>query len=77
MIFLFIYKLLMDKINVLVIPLTSSKIHLLERCLNSIRTQFSVNFKYEIRIIVNTLKDQYYKEVLRKYSNEFNTWYGS
>jgi glycosyltransferase involved in cell wall biosynthesis len=71
MIFLFIYKLLMDKINVLVIPLTSSKIHLLERCLNSIRTQFSVNFKYEIRIIVNTLKDQYYKEVLRKYSNEF------
>ena len=51
--------------NVLVLILTSSKINLLKRAIKSVKNQYSVKlFSYDLKIVVNTLNDKYYKEVL-------------
>ena len=51
--------------KLLAIILTSSKLYLLKRGLDSILNQRKVSFNYDIVIIVNTLKDEYYQEVLK------------
>lgn len=47
----------------LVLILTSSKIKLLKRCIESVELQQSVSFDYELKIVVNTLNEKYYEEV--------------
>ena len=56
--------------KVLVLVLTSSKIKLLKRCVESVLNQRKVSFEYDIKIIVNTLNDNYYGEVLEKIKYE-------
>ena len=47
----------------LVTILTSSKLDFLKESYNSIMNQDSSNIKYDVVIIVNTLKDEYYEQV--------------
>ena len=54
----------------LVLILTSSKIKLLRRCLDSVLKQRPVNFEYDIKIIVNTLNESYYGKVLETINDE-------
>ena len=53
--------------KLLVLILTSSKLPLLERCYNSVVNQVDTNFEVSIKIVVNTLNDEYYQQVKRKY----------
>ena len=55
--------------KVLVTILTSYNIDLLERCVNSIINQYIVPFKYDIKIVVNTLNEKYFPIVMNKYKN--------
>ena len=57
--------------KLLAIILTSSKLYLLKRGLDSILNQRKVSFKYDIVIIVNTKNDEYYQEVLRMMKEPF------
>ena len=51
--------------KLLVLILTSSEIDLLKRGIKSIKNQLPVKlFTYDLKIVVNTLNDKYYKEVL-------------
>ena len=50
--------------KLLVLILTSSKIELLKRALFSVKNQYKTDLKYDIKIIVNTLNEKYYKKVL-------------
>ena len=54
--------------KVLSLILTSSKLDLLERCYDSIVNQDPHGFELTIKIIVNTLNDKYYQQVVKKYS---------
>ena len=60
-------------VKVLVCVLTSNKLNLLHRCVKSIDDQFPVNFKYDCKIVVNTLNDDYYKDVIKHYG-ENKSW---
>ena len=56
--------------KLLVLILTSSKIKLLKRAIKSVENQFKVSlFSYELKIVVNTLNDEYYKEVVKTIKN--------
>ena len=55
--------------KVLVTILTSYNIDLLERCVNSILNQYIVPLKYDIKIVVNTLNEEYVPIVMNKYKN--------
>ena len=50
--------------KLLVLILTSSKINLLKRALKSALTQKNINIDYDVKIVVNTLNEEYYKEVI-------------
>ena len=56
--------------KVLVLVLTSSKIKLLKRCVESVLNQRKVSFEYDIKIIVNTTNDAYYGQVLEQIKYE-------
>lgn len=57
--------------KLLILILTSSKINLLKRCLNSVKLQQSVKlFEYEIKIVVNTTRVGYYEQVLKEITDE-------
>ena len=47
--------------KLLVLVLTSSKIKLLKRCVESVKNQYKVNLNYDVKIIVNTKNNDYYK----------------
>ena len=50
--------------KLLVLVLTSSKIKLLKRCVESVKNQYKVNLNYDVKIIVNTKNNDYYNEVI-------------
>ena len=51
--------------KLLTLILTSSKINLLKRCLKSAQTQNNTTIDNTIKIVVNTLNEDYYKEVVK------------
>lgn len=58
--------------NILVLILTSSKYYLLERSINSVLEQeYNGQNKYTLKIVVNTLNDDYYKLVMLKQGEKF------
>ena len=57
--------------RVLVVALTSYDIDLLERLITSIQNQYPVNFEYDTKIVVNTLKKNYYKQVTEHFKNKY------
>ena len=57
--------------KVLVVALTSYDIDLLERLITSIQNQYPVNFEYDTKIVVNTLKKNYYKQVTEHFKNKY------
>jgi len=52
--------------KLLVIILTSSKIHLLKRAIKSAQNQQPIKFPYDVKVVVNTLKEEYYQLVLKE-----------
>jgi glycosyltransferase involved in cell wall biosynthesis len=53
----------------LVLILTSSKFNLLKRCIESVENQRKVNYKWELKIVVNTLNEEYYEKVKNEITN--------
>ena len=57
--------------KLLVLILTSSKINLLKRGIKSVKKQYPVKlFSYDLKVVVNTTNDRYYKEVIDTIKDE-------
>lgn len=54
-------------VKILVCALTSNKLNLLHRCVKSIDDQQPVQFEYQKCIVVNTVNEDYYKQVIEHY----------
>lgn len=60
-----------DKIKLMIICLNSSKLHLTKRCINSIKDLRKVEWiEYDIWCNVNTLNNEYYKEISKIYNKD-------
>ena len=58
-------------VKIMIICLNSSQIHYTNRCINSIKNLRKVkDIDYDIWCNVNTLNENYYKEVLKEYNND-------
>ena len=58
-------------VDFLVTILCSNKIEMLHRCIESVENQKGIDFQYDIFIIVNTLNNDFYLEVLRFFGNKY------
>lgn len=58
--------------KVLVLILTSNKLDLLKQCIKSVENQQDIPFEYTLKIVVNTLNEKYYENVLQdKYVTKY------
>ena len=57
--------------NVLSLILTSSKLGLLKRGIKSVEEQTGVSFEYTLKIVVNTLDEDYYKLVCKEIGDKY------